>query len=269
MASKQPKTTYENNPFFIATNGITLLFDLARGVAAVMIIFSVLSFFISGPDRTDDTNYDGERFMSTVSGWTPEQWALAIATVAIIGLAFIMISALFAGVSAYASAQIAKGKAVPLGEAFRTAFDHLWSFVWLQVIIFIKVLLWTLLFIIPGIYFSIRYSLAGVAFYDTSKNLRGNAAIKESLKLTKNGWITTFGSNMIFNLLTLGVLGSLVSTGVNAILYQQFEKVGDKKPAAHWLSWLSLFLPAIVIIFILIFVIALGIGLTLGGEINP
>lgn len=268
MTSKiSHKSEYENNPFFVATNGITLLFNLARGVATIMVVISVLTFF-SNVGPSDDPQKDAGSFVSILSGWTPEQWLLATGATLILSLAFVMLVALFGGVSSYTSAEIAKGKNVALGEAFRIAFNHLWSYVWLQVIIFVKLFLWTLLFIIPGIYMSFRYSLAGVAFYDSKKNLRGNAAIKESLRLTKNGWLTTFASNILFNLATFGVLQAVVTTGVNASLYRQFEAVGDKKPQAHWLSWLALFLPFILIIALFTFLIALVIGIAVGGSIT-
>ena len=161
--------------------------------------------------------------------------------------------ALFGGVSSYVSARIARDEPVRLREAFRVAFENLWAYLWLQIIIFVKVALWSLLLVIPGIIMSVRYSLAGVAFYDDKKHLRGNAAVKESLRLTKNGWLTTFASNTLFNLITLGAIGSIISTSVNAMLYKQFDKAGAKKPEAHWLSWATLLIPIILVIFYLAF----------------
>lgn len=118
-------------------------------------------------------------------------------------------------------------------------------------------------FIVPGIIMAVRYSLAGVAFYDEKKNLRGNAAIQESIRMTKNGWITTYASNALFNILTLGVISTIVSTGANAVLYRQFEQSGDKKPAAHWLSWVTLLLPLILLLtaIILIVTVAFVLGI--------
>ncbi len=42
MANKSPRHRYENNPFFIASNGITLLANLASGV---FILYLVVSLF--------------------------------------------------------------------------------------------------------------------------------------------------------------------------------------------------------------------------------
>ncbi len=263
--TKLPKN-YENNPFFIATNGLSLLFDLARGVAIFLVVMSVLGLFGGGrPDTTSSpTEKDWKQFGDTLAAWTPSEWTLAIGAVTIVLLAVLMVSALFKGVSAYTSAQIAKGQKVGFGEAFRISFDHLWSFLWLQIIIFAKLFLWTLLLVIPGIIMSVRYSLASVAFYDQSKNLRGNAAIKESLRLTRGAWLTTFAGGTLFNMITFGIISGLVTTGSNAILYRQFDKLEDKKPAAHWLSWITLALPFVLLLLglLFIFLLVVVIGLT-------
>lgn len=262
MTKQSDKTsTYENNPFFIAGNGITALFGLARGVGILLIVLSLVGLFSNNfsrdsPEKPEDTV---NNFFTLIGGWSASEWSLAISSVLLIGLALAMISALFNGVSSYTSAQLARGKSVQLGAAFHIAFENLWNYLWLQVIIFVKLVLWTLLFIIPGIIMSFRYSLSGVAFYDDNKNLRGNAAIKESLRLTKGAWLTTFSANTLFNLLTFSAISSVVTTAVNAILYKQFDKLDDKKPAAHWLSWLTLILPIAVVTTVLFLVVGIGI----------
>ncbi len=244
MAKRSPRDKkYENNPFFVATNGITLLFSLAPSVGVLLIVLSLLGVF-TNPSMTQETTenrYDA--FMRTVSTWSTSDWILAIGATSAIVLAILMVTALFGGVASYTSARVARGKEVNVGKAFHVAFENLWAYLWLQVLMFVKLLLWTLLFVIPGIIMSIRYSLAGVAFYDEKKNLRGNAAIQESIGMTRGAWITTFASNMLLNLLTFGAISQIVSTGVNAVLYRQYEKSGDKKPKAHTLSWVTLIIP--------------------------
>jgi hypothetical protein len=143
----------------------------------------------------------------------------------------------------------------------------LWSYLWLQIIISFKVFLWMLLFIVPGIIMAVRYSLASVAFFDEKKQLRGTAAIRESLRLTKGAWITTYASTTLFNILTLGAMNSAITTAANAVLYKQFEKIGDdKKPDAHWLSWVTLLVPAVALVLLLLLVVGIGIGVGLSGA---
>lgn len=251
---------FENNPFFITSGGITALAHNAQGVFVFLIVLSVLGLFPN--NSPDPTEKDFDNFVTTLQSWTTSDWAVVGGAVLIIGLAIAMISALFGGVSSYTSAQLARGHAVNLRTAFRVSFENLWAYLWLQVIIVSKVVLWGLLFIVPGIIMAVRYSLAGVAFFDERKQLRGNAAVQESVRMTKNGWITTSAATTLFNVLTLGTVSSVISTGANAMLYKQFEQSGDKKPAAHWLSWLTLMLPLSLLLTFGLFVI---IGMFVSG----
>lgn len=258
---KSHMSHYENNPFFVATNGFTALLSLARGVGIMFIILSILNFFTSG-NRWEVNGNQENQYVEVMSAWSFAEWTLALGAGVIVFLAIALIGALFSGVSSYTAAQIAKGKTVTLGNAFRVALDHVWAYLWLNIIITVKLILWSLLFIIPGIYMTFRYSLAGVAFFD--KDLRGNAAIKKSLQLTRNGWLTTFASNVLLNTLTLGVLSSAITTGVNAMLYKQFGKAGNNKPEAHWLSWVTLLGIGVLMFFAFVVVSAIAFGYAAG-----
>jgi hypothetical protein len=251
MADKKVKKVqhhYENNPFFITSNGITLFANLARGVFVLFLVFSLISI-LADSFSPDPKPKSFDSMAAMVNGWSVHDWTLIIGSGLVIGLAVAMLFALFSGVSAYTSYKLSQNKQVFLSEAFREAFDNLWSYLWLQIIITVKIILWTLLLVIPGIIMSVRYSLAGVAFFDEKKKLRGNAAIQESLRLTRGAWITTYAAHNLFNFLTLYTISSVVSTAANATLYKQFTQTGDKKPDAHWLSWLALIAP--IVLFIL------------------
>ncbi len=257
MPKKTPIVPYENNPFHIAVNGLSLLFNAARGMAIFLFVLSLLSFY-SGWSPTDtDSDSWKRQVQSMVEGWTTTDWFLAISSVLVIALALSMIAALIGGAASYTSAQLARGKSVRFGEAFHESFERLWSFLWLQVIMSVKLLLWSLLLVIPGIYMAFRYSLANVAFFDDSKQLRGNAAIKESLRLTKGAWITTFGANMLFDTITFGTISNLVTPGVSAVLYRQFNSTASK-PKPHWLSILALGLSIAFVIIATIVLIVLS-----------
>ncbi len=266
MPGKAHKNNYENNPFFIASNGVTLLFRLAQGLGVLFVVLSVLGLIVNffSPQPSDISS--GNAVTPLFQSWDVNTWLLFSAAAAIIGLAIVMVASLFKGVESYTSARLAQGEETGIKDAFREAFDKLWSFIWLEIIIAVKVLLWGLLFIIPGFIMAVRYSLAGVAFFDDTKNLRGNAAIKESLRLTKGAWITTYAGKALFNFLTLGVISNIVSIGANAILYRQFEEAGVKKPAAHWLSWVTLILPFVLLVLLIFFVVAIGVIVGLIGK---
>jgi len=262
MVKKTSHRHFENNPFFIAAGGITLFANLAQSIFVLLIVLSILQLF--GSSFTPyPTELSSDNFTGAVQGWQLGDWLVAGGSGFILLLAAALVSAIFGGVSSYTSAMLARNQEVRLTTAFRVAYENVWAYLWLQIIIIVKTFLWSLLLIIPGIIMAVRYSLAGVAFYDDKKQLRGNDAIRESLKLTKNGWITTYASNVLFNLLTLGTIPAIISTGVNAVLYKQFEQAGSKKPDAHWLSWLTLILPFVLLVMaiFLTIVIAIIVGL--------
>jgi hypothetical protein len=84
------------------------------------------------------------------------------------------------------------------------------------------------------------------------------------LQLTRNGWLTTFASNILFNTITLGALNMAITTGVNATLYKQFGKTGDNKPEAHWLSWVTIAGFGLLIIFAVMIFAAIALGFAAG-----
>lgn len=248
MTTNKPE--YENNPFYIGLNGIKMFFNKAQGVAFLLIAFSILSTF------SGNTNIENEG-KSQFPSWPWEQWLMLGGVITIILLAALFIMTMISGISAYTSAKLLKGKSVSIREAFNAVMDRFFSFLWLQILTSIKVLLWTLLLIIPGLVMAYRYSLANIAFFD--QGLKGNDAIKESLRLTKGAFLTTFAAQLLFDVITFGMLSELVSGGARTVLYQQFKALGDKeKPSAHGLTWFAAFLP---IAFVVAVIVLLGAGM--------
>jgi hypothetical protein len=101
-----------------------------------------------------------------------------------------------------------------------------------------------------------RYSLANLSFFDDKKKFTGNAAIKDSLELTKGAWLTTFASQTFLNIITLGSIGPIVNTGSKVMLYRQFsalQQTNAPKPKAHALSWVTLGLTLFIAIIATIF----------------
>ncbi len=227
---------YINNPFFIGTKGINLVFLKAQGVAILLVILSVLSVLTSYK-QPEEPAMDGTFSV------TPEIAALivALALLIITGATFVN------GIMAYTAAKTANGGTATIKVALRATAKRFWSFLWLQILTALKVLAWSLLFIIPGIIKSVQYSLAPVAFFD--KELRGNAAIKHSVALTKGSWITTVAGQTLFTIITLGIIDLLVATASSAILYRQYSQTpSDQRPKPHGLSVATLILLILAVI---------------------
>lgn len=264
------KVPYENNPFFVATNGIELLFKKAQSVGIALAIVSGLTLLSALPSWTapytpaetetaTQTNAqaeaDSQAFVDAFSAIPVEVWFLIGGIILGIVLVGMFIGVVFRGVSDFTAANLAAGKTVTLRDALRGVFANFWGYVWVLVIAGFKTFLWTLLFIIPGFVMTYRYSLAGVAFF--SQKLRGNAAVKESAQLTKGAWLTTYASQSLLNMITFGVIAPLLTPGTHAVLYSQLKAVGTEKPRAHVLSWLTLIIPIILTILTVLAVLAI------------
>ena len=283
--------SYENNPFMVTINGIRMLYTRAQSIVIMLVVMIVLStmgqiggsiiqlvldasssstgetssYEYSAASSTTDSATSHQITTNTLSNMSTGDWiAIAIigSIVIVISLIGWVISQYIAAMVDYASASSARGQQVTFGQTFRGAGERFFPYLWLRILVGLKTFLWSLLFIIPGIIMAVRYSLAGVSFFD--KKLSANAAIKDSLALTKNAWITTYASTTLFNLVTLGIVRLLGDAGARTRLYQQYDdlaKRGEQKPAAHALSWATLilqllFIPLIMAVVALIYFIA-------------
>ena len=277
----QSSEAYENNPFHIGLKGLNLLFNNALSVAIlglVLIGVGVLSQFAdvalragSGEWTMTQQQLDRRESKATAevqqffaNADTPEYVVLAllIATVAFLAIS---VNLLIYGIFEYTAARLSEGKMVNLGEAALAALKQLASLLWLATVVIVKVLLWSLLLIVPGIIMAVRYSLSGTVFF--REGLRGNAATKRSAEITKGAWFTTFAGQSLWNLMTFGTIQTLLTPGTNAVLYRQLAPLTDAnkaKPAAHWLSWVTFFVPIALVVFILlivsVFVIVLAVN---------
>ncbi len=260
-------TSYENNPFYIGLHGLQLLFNRAQSVGIYAAILAGISLLLNTAsniiDAIDQINTH-DSTITTVST-TPNEVngaiLIAVLVVAVVVVVVVMlVSALLYGVLEYTSAKLAQDKEVTLGDAFAETFKRLPGYLWVYVVMLVKIFLWTLLLIVPGIIMAVRYSLAGTVYF--AENKQGNAAVKRSAELTKGAWFTTFAGTGLWNLMTFGVITWLVNPSANAVLYRQFKATtdsGSKKPSAHWLSWLTFFGP--IAIFVLFFGLALLVAL--------
>ena len=266
MAQQTSSKSYQNNPFYIALEGLTTFFKKAQSVAILMIVLSALAFFGNGISSVRDA-VSGDRsntqvqlqdkdvqrqVQDTYNALPLAGWVILGVIVATILFIVILVGVVISGISDYTAARLALGHETNLGEAFKEVFAHIGSYLWLQIIVGVKIFLWSLLLIVPGLIMAVRYSLAGTSFF--AKGTRGNKAVKHSLELTKGAWLTTFAANGLWNMITFGAIDPLLRPGTNAVLYRQFSTTKEK-PAAHWLSWLTLLLPIVLAVLFILFVL--------------
>lgn len=252
------------NPFFVAVNGITLLFSSALSVGIVILIInavnSTLSFF-----QEDLDPEKASRSFETIASRPQDLFFAAVIVLVIV--AFITVaSAMLHGIASYTASRLARGEKVTIGDAFYAVLEtfgsYLIFFIWMN----LKIFLWALLFIIPGIFAYYRYSFAGIVFFD--KGLKREHAIKESIRLTKGGRMTIFSSQLLFNMITFGYIDQIISLATNTELYKTYtalDKANQDKPDIHWLSWLSLAIPFIIFFIGVVFSVGIAIIIGLSG----
>lgn len=257
---------WQNNPFLVDVDGFTKMFTYAKTIAIIFLVLSILSALSNAAPNNPGRTADGEVKVSPqIESIGVEQVLVLAGVVSVFVIGFLLIAIFVTGVSDYAAHAVAQRRKVTLAEACKAVAARFPSYLLLQLLIFAKVLLWTLLFIVPGIIMALRYSLAGTSFF--AQKLSPSESIQHSLKLTKDGWMTTFASFGVFNLVTLGVISGVTQPGIQGVLYRQFsayDKAGIPKPGAHLLSILFTVLFGLLIGFILLGMLAF-IGLSVIG----
>jgi hypothetical protein len=272
--NKTPEPQYENNPFNIGLTGIQLLFKNAQQVGIYAAILAGLAFLLNAissaidvintlnTPRVTSTTYSELPSMSISAGNEILIAALVLSFTFLIVIIAFLVGLFLNGILEYTAARLALGEKVTFKQAVAATWKNLPGYIWMNIIKTVKILLWSLLFIIPGIIMAVRYSLSGVAFFAEDK--RGNAAIQRSTQITDNAWLTTFAGTGLWNIITLGMIAPIAQTGAISILYKQLRHVTDgniQKPAAHWLSWLTLILPiALIALFVVVIVLLIIIA---------
>lgn len=271
MSKTEP--AYENNPFMIGINGIKLFFNDARPLAiyaiaasaaiVVALLMFILAAFISGATMSEADfaamqRRDEAAAQQFLNPDGPLDVIIPVVREIAVQFGFIVIGLLIFGVLDYAAGRLATGKKAELGPAFKAVLGQFPAYLWLYILMIIKVLLWSLLLIVPGIIMANRYILAGTVFFAEGK--RGNAALKRSADLTKNAWLTTYGGVWSWSFISQGLATYVFYPGASATLYRQLAPLTDsgaKKPAAHILSWLVLLVPIAIVVLYILFMILL------------
>lgn len=260
-SKKQTITVKPFNPFSVTIEGLTLLFSRAQSVALFLIAVIIIGFIFNvstpSPEFTkDSTGKATEEFVRNAFA-APIEVQLTWAGMAVILAAFILaVTTMLHGIASYTALQLSKGYEAKLGEAFNAVLENFGRYFIMYFIMNIKIVLWTLLFIVPGIIAYYRYSFAGMLFFDEDKKLRGNAAVTASSKLAKKGLLTLFASQFLFNLITFFYADRLITLSSQAVLYREYtalENAKAKKPNAHTLSWLALALPFLAFLGLILF----------------
>ncbi|RYF29751.1 MAG: hypothetical protein EOO17_00130 [Chloroflexi bacterium] len=159
MASKQPapppfvevSKRYINNPFFIATNGMQLLFKHAKNVAILLLLLSIAGAI----GQSEFSRYTNDASNSSAienyfTSLEPSQLVTLVVSSVLISMAILVVSIMVSGINGYVAARASKGQSTSLNEAFNAVLARFGSYTWVYILMNVKIFLWTLLFIIPN-----------------------------------------------------------------------------------------------------------------------
>lgn len=283
------------NPLRVTADGASLLFQSATSVG---VFFAILCILLTGVNTYMNQTTDGGE--ATAPTMTLPQLAFALVVVLVVSLSISVAGAMIKGIQGYTILKLAQNKHVGLREAFNATLDRFGWFFVLYIWLYLRVAFWAIpgLIVLVGAFlvfiggalsrldasaFTLsvgmaigggallilavrayyRFSFAPLLFFD--KGLQHEHALRESSRLASGGLMTIFGSQAIFNLISLYQLQPLVETASLPrlyALYAQDDKKSVAKPPTHWLSWLGLGL-TILGFAIYIFIIAAAIVATI------
>ncbi len=205
--ANQPK----NSPsrLELIQNGIKKLYKVNKKLSITLIVLSVLSAI----SQFSDSFSNDPSGANTEAPWSSGE----IIAVAIFGtlvfFAIIAVGVIIEGMISYAVYQATKDKQPSISEAFEAAQDKFWTILWLNIIIFFRVLGGLLLLIIPGVRAGLRYTIAPIVLFD--ENLSAKDTANRARDLAKNNLNSLLVMNIIagviFPITYLVYYGSLVT----------------------------------------------------------
>lgn len=270
-STKKTLRPYDSNPFTLIFHAFSRFFTTNMWWGVGLLVLGFLSFSLqsvsqfagtpipsesSTPPRSDSL----EQNSSWLQNITPEQLATfsVIAILIILFVAFICfiyfalytyVYALFA----YVALQSEKGRSVRFEEALTAVNKRFWRLLLAQGLASIKIFLWTLLLIVPGIIAAIRYALLTYVVMDQSEKEKGViAAHTRTKQIVKGKLMEVFGMLVAAGIVPF--IGEALRATGSAAQYNQLAYTHDNKiprPKTHLLNYLG-FLLIVLWIFLLV-----------------
>lgn len=278
---QRPPTTsepYDSNPFTLSFNALGRLFDSNAGWAITLLALALIGGgvqFANGligslasDEKTAGTPTGTVTTADQASSLNPEQLLgiLAIALIITILISvFLFVSFIlqtFIGsMFAYVALQSEKGKKVTLGEAFGAVQKRFWRLLLAQGFANIKVFLWTLLFIIPGVIAALRYTLLLYVIMDEPETTKGVVAAHTRVKsIVKGRLIEVF--SLLFAANLIPIVSGLLQLSGGAAQYRQLSSTPETaRPKVHWINYLlPIVLGILLILFIAIIALVIAVA---------
>ncbi len=237
---------YISNPFVLAYRASQKLFNTNRGWAIFLIITGIFSTLSQGSDLS------GRQPAQSAGTSTPpvsiELVVFVASFVALFVIIVFVLSIYLSGILSYVTLQSEKSKKVGVREAIDATSKRFWRLCGSLALALVKILGWSLLFIIPGIIAALRYSLLSYVIMDEPAEKSVKESHERIKTLTKGRLLEVFGMGFTS---IVPFVGALFNTAGNAALYRQLQISTDKnieKPKIHWLNYFLLLILLLITI---------------------
>lgn len=267
------ETQYDSNPFTLSFNAFSKFMQFNSGWGIVLIAMALLSGLVNILSSFIDvmSNYDSAHAISIVQPATigsigfPEfgiLLAIFIFVFVIILVALVVgtvISTFIQGMFNYVALKSIEGHKVSFNEAMDAVSKRFMRLFLSNLLATLKILGWTMLFIIPGIIASLRYALLSFVIMDDPVENKDVKSSHDRVKLlTRGRLMEVFGINTVGSLIP--IIGTAITTAGNGALYRQLQTYGDnnlEKPKIHWLNYIGIIIIGTVVVLISILLILL------------
>lgn len=267
MSELNNKNSYNSNPFTLSFNAFGRLFKHNTAWAVVLIVFGVIGFLINMVSNLAQL-FAENTSSSTTSSYSQSsspEFAIIIAAIIFIGVillvfsvAYITVYTYIKGMFAYVALKSEEEKSVDFKEAFDAVSKRFWRLLLSSILAQLKIIGWTLLFIIPGIIASLKYSLLPYLIMSESESEKGIKDSHDKTKaVSKNKLMEVFGVSTVGALIP--IIGSVIDLSGKAALFNQLSYYNQnnlEKPKTHWLNYIGLMLIGAFILF-LVFILVL------------
>ncbi len=209
MSEKQKKSAPSR--LELIQDGIKKLYKVNKKFSITLIVLSIFSAvgqFSDSFSKSNDTTTGAEDIAMNSS-------EIIIVSVFATILVFAVIAAgiIIEGMIAYTTYKAIDNKVPSISEAFEVSQNKFWVILWLNIIIFFRVLGGLLLLIVPGVRAGLRYTIAPIVLFE--ENLSAKDTANKSREIAKNNLNSLLIMNLIsailFPITYLVYYGSLVT----------------------------------------------------------
>lgn len=265
---------YQSNPFSLSFNTFGQFFEKNLGWAIALILLPAIGFFfqiIVSAMSTISSNAHAANLDATPTtiGFVSVIFIIAAIIIAIASVAGIAINIFIYGLFTYVAMENDAGRKAGFSDAMNVVVARFWRLFLAQLLATVKIIGWTLLFIVPGIIAAFRYALLPFVILDEPASETGVKKSHDRVKALVSG-----RKREVFGVATVAaiipIVGGINQLLGNAALYRQLQTYYDKKlekPEVHWLNYLGFVLLGLYILLIIMIVMIVAIAAIYGQSL--